>query len=204
VLGERAELGQGLRLNLGCGSDILAGWVNVDRYPAAGVDQIVDLEHVPWPWADSSVEEVRLKHVLEHLGRETEVFFGVIRELWRVCGDDARIDVTVPHPRHDDFLNDPTHVRPITDGTLHLFDQRGNRESQRLGHSNTPLGLMIGVDFRIESAQFFVDTAWMDRHQRGELSYEELNHAARHFINVAREFRIIWRAVKPAGRPLTQ
>ena len=34
--------------------------------------------------------------------------------------------VHVPHPRHDDFLDDPTHVRAITPKLLKLFDRRIN------------------------------------------------------------------------------
>lgn len=194
-------MAQPLKLNLGCGSDILLGWVNVDRHAAPGVDQVLDLEALPWPWADSAVEEVRLKHVLEHLGREPETFLGVIKELWRVCRDGAMVAITVPHPRHDAFLTDPTHVRPIMEGTLRLFDQSANLDDQRRGFANTPLGLMTGVDFRVDSVQHVLEQTWIERHQRGEISYDELSHAAVHYANVIRETDILWRTVKPPGRP---
>lgn len=195
------DLAQPLKLNLGCGSDILPGWVNVDLHAGPGVDQVLDLESFPWPWADSAVEEVRLKHVLEHLGRETETFLGVIKELWRVCSDGAKVAITVPHPRHDAFLNDPTHVRPITDGMLRVFDQSANLDDQSRGFSNTPLGLITGVDFRVESVQYVLEPKWLERHQRGELSHDDLSHAAVHYNNVIRETSLLWRAVKPPGRP---
>jgi hypothetical protein len=54
-----------MRLNLGCSDAHLDGWVNVDRCPPA--DQIADLEG-PWPWPDSSVEEIRAIDVFEHIG----------------------------------------------------------------------------------------------------------------------------------------
>jgi len=188
-----------VKLNLGCGSDILAGWVNVDLHPGAGVDRIVDLERVPWPWGDSSAEEVRLKHVLEHLGRNSETFLSVIKELWRVCANGAKVAITVPHPRHDAFLTDPTHVRPILEGTLRLFDQGANFEDRKRGFSNTPLGLITGVDFRLESVEHTVEKDWLERFQRGEISHAELNHAARHYNNVISETDFLWRTVKPAG-----
>ena len=74
-----------MRLNLGCGQDKRDGWTNVDKMAAAEPDQVVDLEELPWPWPDSSVEEVAMKHVLEHLGAETDVYLGIIKELYRVC-----------------------------------------------------------------------------------------------------------------------
>ena len=42
----------------------------------------------PWPWGESSVDEVHLIHVLEHLGREPHVYLGIMKELWRVCAPD--------------------------------------------------------------------------------------------------------------------
>jgi hypothetical protein len=54
-----------VRLNLGCSDRHLDGFVNVDIAPPA--DQIVDLAG-PWPWPDSSVEEVMALDVCEHIG----------------------------------------------------------------------------------------------------------------------------------------
>ena len=49
-----------------------------------------------------------------------------MKELYRICKNNSIIDIVVPHPRHDDFLSDPTHVRPITDMTLSLYDKELN------------------------------------------------------------------------------
>ena len=118
-----------MKLNLGCGPKRLAGWVNVDKSPAFQPDAVVDLERFPWPWPDSSAEEVLLNHVLEHLGQSPDTFIGVMRELWRVCKPGAKVRVNVPDPRHESFLGDPTHVRPVTLDTLALFSQAFNRRT---------------------------------------------------------------------------
>src|SRR5436190_17104632 len=99
-----------LRLNLGCGGNKRAGYVNVDMVAACSPDVVFDIERLPWPWPDSSVEEVLMFHVLEHVGRDSDTYLGLIKELWRVCRHEARVRVIVPHPRHDHFLGDPTHV----------------------------------------------------------------------------------------------
>jgi predicted SAM-dependent methyltransferase len=101
-----------MKLNLGCGDSKFAGYCNVDKYGEP--DLRWDLERFPWPWADDSVEEVAMSHSLEHIGQSAETFIGVIKELYRVCRDQAKIVLRVPHPRHDNFLNDPTHLRAIT------------------------------------------------------------------------------------------
>ena len=49
----------------------------------------------------------------------------------KICKKNALIIIKVPHPRHEDFLSDPTHVRPITVLGLSLFDQKLNKEWQK-------------------------------------------------------------------------
>src|SRR5438128_1961143 len=94
-----------LRLNLGSGQNPKPGYINVDK--SGSPDLKWDLEQFPWPWEDSSVDEIQLIRVLEHLGESTATFFKIIQELYRVCKNGAIIDIAVPHPRHDDFLGDP-------------------------------------------------------------------------------------------------
>jgi hypothetical protein len=134
-----------VKLNLGCGTNKAPGFVNVDR--AHGPDVVHDLEVFPWPWADSSVDEVRAHHVLEHLGATPALFIGVMKEMHRVCRNGAKVEIVVPHPRHDDFMNDPTHVRPITLNVLALFSKSYNRKWEKDGSANTKLALEHDIDF---------------------------------------------------------
>ncbi len=48
--------------------------------------------------------------------------------MYRVCRDGAVISISVPHPRHDDFINDPTHVRVVTPELLNLFNKKLNKQ----------------------------------------------------------------------------
>jgi len=190
-----------VRLNLGCGNKKLPGYVNVDKSPVCEPDAVVDLESFPWPFDDGVAEEVVLRHVLEHLGAAPDTYLGVIRELYRICAPDARVVITVPHPRHDDFLSDPTHVRPVTPEGLELFSQAKNREWAKKGVANTPLGLYVGVDFEIRSVNMRPDEPWRTELQAGRLSSQDLARAMRQFNNVIKEVEIVLRAVKPASPP---
>lgn len=189
-----------MRLNLGCGMRHREGFLNVDRFPQCRPDALVDLESLPWPWPDDCAEEVSLIHCLEHLGQSTEVFLGIFRELYRICRDGATVEIHVPHPRHDFFLGDPTHVRPITPETLSLFDRQLNDHWEATGSSAaTPLGRYLGVDFAITSVTTLLDEPYAGMLARGELSQEQAALWMRERNNVATEHRILLQVRKPAA-----
>jgi hypothetical protein len=189
-----------MRLNLGCGSKRMDGWINVDKFETSATDQVFDLEVFPWPWPDDCVDEVLLAHVLEHLGAQTAVYLGVIKELYRVCRDGAKIQIIVPHPRHDNFISDPTHVRPIVPESIRLFSQAVNREWIAMGAANTPLGIYLGVDFAIQHVTFGLSPVWKDRLDRKEVNVSDLQYAMATYNNVVKQIEITISAVKPAGR----
>lgn len=189
-----------LKLNLGCGQRKMDGYVNVDASPVCGPDQVVDLEKTPWPWPDDAADTVKLIHVLEHLGQQPATFLAILSELWRVCCDGALVHIEVPHPRSDEFLGDPTHVRPVTPDTLALFSHRNNAEYQRIGAANTPLGRYLGIDFEIVSSSLTPRQIWLDRLNRGEIDEAALREAGDSRWNVYSSIQMTLEVVKPAGR----
>lgn len=87
-------MGNLIRLNLGCGQMRLSGFVGVDNNPnATAADVVHNLNSLPYPFDDSSVREVLINHVLEHLNDPIKVLI----ELYRICDDGARISVKSPH-----------------------------------------------------------------------------------------------------------
>lgn len=99
-----------MKLNLGCGRDIRAGWINIDSHDGRGVDLVVDLDRKPWlPWPDDSVDEIHGSHVLEHLHYPLPL----MAELWRVAKPGARAVFRVPYGSSDSADEDPTHVRRL-------------------------------------------------------------------------------------------
>jgi predicted SAM-dependent methyltransferase len=159
-------------------------------------DRIVDLEVLPWPFEDNAAEEVVLSHVLEHLGESAKIYLGVIKELYRICAPNAVVRIAVPHPRHDDFLTDPTHVRPILPEQFHMFSKRRNAEWRAGGFANTPLADYLDVDFEVEDVQWVIEGLWMQRLQAGEIDKDRLAELARTQNNVLKEAKITLRVKK--------
>jgi predicted SAM-dependent methyltransferase len=185
-----------MKLNLGCGMNKMPGWHNVDSAPHSEPDTLWNLEKAPWPWLDSSVEEMLFNHSLEHMGQDTKTFLAIIQEIYRVARPGALIRINVPHPRHDNYLHDPTHVRPVTPEMLAMFDKRKNEEWVRAKAANTPLGLYLDVDLEITDVVMTVDEPYLSKLKSGELKPEALAVLARERNNVISECRIQMRARK--------
>ena len=178
-------------MNLGCGRDLKDGYLNVDVYGNPPVF-IHDLNVKPWPWEKDSVDEILMFHVLEHLPDP----ISVLKEIYRVCKKDALIHIAVPHPFHDDFISDPTHVSRITPRMVQAFSKAYNRKTLENGDANNPLGILSDVDFEIEKHSYVVEKRWMQRVLDGELSEQSLQHAILNFNNVVKQIEMIVRVVK--------
>ena len=106
----------GLKLNLGCGSQVVDGWVNVDYAIGARLAKIpvfspinrrLKLLRLDWspriflhdlrqplPWPDCSAEVVYSSHTLEHLTKTEGL--ALLRECHRVLRPDGTIRLVVP------------------------------------------------------------------------------------------------------------
>ena len=185
-----------MKLNLGCGFDRREGYVNVDNQPLCAPDKIADLEVFPWPFETNEATEILLSHVLEHLGARKETYLKIIQELYRISAPDALIKISVPHPRHDDFLTDPTHVRAINADQFFMFSKKQNGKWREEGAANTRLAEILDVDFEVVDVQSLPDDVWLKKLRGKEISLDELTYLATHQVNIIKEITIQLRAVK--------
>jgi hypothetical protein len=188
-----------MKFNMGCGARKLQGFVNVDAVAACVPDEVVDLEVTPWPWPDGCADEIRFIHSLEHMGADSKVFLAIMTEIYRIAADGCTVQIDVPHPRHDNFLGDPTHVRAITPATLTLFDWRQCDRAAAAGWANTPLAHYLEVDFETIHTATVIDEPYFSRFEKGELSKDDLLHLVRSQFNVVRELRMTLKVRKPAA-----
>jgi hypothetical protein len=130
-----------MRLNLGACDRSLAGFLSVDIAPPA--DIIADLSK-PWPWEDSSVDEVKAYDVIEHVA--DRVHF--MNELWRVLRPGAKAEIEVPNAtKGAGFVQDPTHKSTWCMNSFQYF------EDGSFAHRRLAAAYGINARFKILNLQ---------------------------------------------------
>ena len=82
-------------LNFGCGFNHLLGGINVDAFENCEPDVLWDLNKVPLPWEDNSVDYIVAKHVFEHL--KEDCWYGTLCECARILKPGGILEMRVPH-----------------------------------------------------------------------------------------------------------
>jgi SAM-dependent methyltransferase len=172
----------GPRLNLGCGSNPIDGWVNLDRRPGAGVDMVFDLEQcrtIPLPFEDGSVGAFRAWHLIEHL----DDVLGLMQECHRVAVPGALFRAAMPHGGHDDAWADPTHRRAMFARSFNYYQQ--------------PFHVFADYDY---AGDWAPETIYykISRKRAGADGPEELLSRVDLDRNLVREMIVDLRAVKPS------
>lgn len=110
------------KLHVGCGRNILEGWINLDLMPLSGVDVVADLDDCqnnPLPLSDNSIEEFYVSHVIEHINNP----LSMMEELHRVALPNAKAVFRCPYGSTDEAFEDPTHVKQYFLNSFGYFSQ---------------------------------------------------------------------------------
>jgi len=104
-------------------------------------DVVHDLNVTPWPFEDSSFDEVHAYEILEHLGRQGDAhsFFAHFSEIWRVLKPGGRLFASCPMWDSPWAWGDPGHTRIITKYTLVFLTQE---------HYKREVGVTASSDYR--------------------------------------------------------
>jgi ubiquinone/menaquinone biosynthesis C-methylase UbiE len=105
------------KLNLGCGTDIKKGWINLDSADLPGVDVVHDINILPLPFGENSFDEILCQDILEH----TENYIPLLKELHRVLTPGGVLHIRVPHFTSKNNFIDPTHRRMFSSFTFDFF-----------------------------------------------------------------------------------
>lgn len=93
--GAELVVSEGERINLGCGSVKLQGWINLDREP--GADILFELK-TGLPFRDNSVRYIYSEHVLEHFTQEEGLF--ILKECNRILSENGIMRIAMPDLDH--------------------------------------------------------------------------------------------------------
>jgi SAM-dependent methyltransferase len=104
------------RLNLGCGTDVRKGWINLDIAPLEGVDVVHDINTLPLPFAAEEFDYILCKDILEHFE-----YVPLLRELHRILRKGGVLEICVPHFTSQDNFIDPTHKKMFSFQTFDFF-----------------------------------------------------------------------------------
>jgi SAM-dependent methyltransferase len=105
-----------IKINLGCGTKIMPGWVNVDCVALPGVDIVHDINILPLPFEDETVDEILCEDVLEHVD-----YPAILKEALRILVSGGKIRIEVPHFTSNNNFVDPTHINMFSIKTFNFF-----------------------------------------------------------------------------------
>lgn len=107
-----------MKLNLGAGNDVRAGFINHDIVQLDGIDLVHNLNEFPWPIKDKSIDEVLAIDLLEHL----DDFMKAMEEVYRIMKPGGIFRIRVPYWNSWCTHSDPTHRRGFHELRFHFFD----------------------------------------------------------------------------------
>ena len=171
-------------LDLGCGGRKRPGALGLDLSPRPGVDLVADLER-GLPFKDRCFDQVRLRHVVEHLSDVTRL----MAEVHRVCRPGARVEILTPHFSAAAAYRDPSHRQRLSVASFDYYCGLAAEDFLPLPFRFNMMKkrIIFGRKGRLGLS------AWANRHP---LLYEQ--HLA--FILPALEVEVVLEAVK-GGQP---
>ncbi len=174
-----------IKLDLACGQTPREGFEGVDAY-APNPKHKVDLLQFPWPWQDSSVDEIFCSHFIEHIPMEEragkDLFFCFFDECYRILKPNGIMTVICPSARSNRAFMDPTHRRFIV-GESFLYLSDSWRKKNKLDHYH------VNCNFHAQVSPITVE----------ELRKEDpqtQNRLIMHYWNVVLDWQASLKAIK--------
>ena len=179
-----------VRLNVGCGRNIIPGWINIDSASIDGVNMIAELDsldgsRICLDLSNDTVDEFLLSHVLEHIRYPLPL----MKELHRIAKPDAVMTVRVPYGSSDDAFEDPTHVRQYFIGSWGYFSQPFYWRAD-YGYRG---------DWEVQEINLYINKSG-----REHLTDNEIATLIKYQRNIVVEMVVILKPIKPIRKPLKE
>ena len=85
------------------------------------IDEVWDLDELPWPWKDERYDKIVAVDVFEHLNLEIPQW---LDECWRILTPQGVLDMRLPAWDNPLSYRDPTHRRVFHEETFYYWDPR--------------------------------------------------------------------------------
>lgn len=174
------EIAKPLLLNLGAGSNRLEHHVSVDNW--GDPDIRWDLNKVPYPWPDNSVDGIEMWHTLEHLTNWWEAF----KECARILKPGGYLHVRVPDESSATAWGYRDHVAVFTQASFHGIVGRDHGTNAWAIHETGTVPLVLESYYQVPYKQYEWMTRWCPR---------VLKFCAEHLRNFIWEQRFYFRKV---------
>lgn len=122
-----------MKLDIACGVRKEEGFTGIDIRGDA--DIVHDLFVFPWPLEDNSVEEISIKHFVEHIPHYRPEWNGIDgwwlfwEEVYRILVPGGTVTVIHPYVKSDRAFWDPTHTRYIHEMTWYYLDETWRKDN---------------------------------------------------------------------------
>lgn len=109
-----------IKLNLGCSGDLRKGYVNLNK-------RDLDLNKIPYPYKDNSIDEIILRGVLHFVEKPVDV----IIECHRILKEGGKLYVLVPH--YENGLYDkPLEISYFHEKWFTYFDDKIKKQGMKV------------------------------------------------------------------------
>lgn len=145
-----------LVLNLGCGFKKMVGCVNVDAFQNCQPDVLHDLNKLPYPWADNSVDGIEAHHIIEHL----DDWWAVFVECARILRPGGFLHIRVPHDSSSTALTYRDHFHIFSPHSFHGTVGATHGTSAWAETENDSVPLMLTEYYRVPFRRYEWMTRW--------------------------------------------
>jgi predicted SAM-dependent methyltransferase len=161
---KEAKAIDGKKIDLGCGLNKKEGCAGIDIRVLEGVDIVRDVNNRGLPFSDSTIEYVYTSHFLEH----TSNLIFIINEIYRVCCDNAIVEIIVPTFLSPHATGDPSHLRFFNVHTFqHYFE--GDFVDEKDKYAGICKGFQVVSQYGSTSLHVTLRVLKDDKNNRGEL-----------------------------------
>jgi predicted SAM-dependent methyltransferase len=83
-----------MKLNLGCGENYIEGFVNVDIDKNVKTDKILNLNVLPYPYTDNSIDKILCLSTIDYLSIDV---FDFLKECYRILKPNGTLEIRMPN-----------------------------------------------------------------------------------------------------------